>query len=196
MKKLNLAVVAVAAMLAMPLAPATAADGPHVAPIKEYVTANVLPWLSDPVVVNAIKAQNEKNASLGQADIDKLDKQWRAEVDAGSKPMIDGVMGNELSKFLAQKKEASGGLITEAFVMDDKGLNVGQSDVTSDYWQGDEAKFSETFPKGPGAVHVGEIERDESTMTYQVQISRTLTDPDSGEPIGAATFGVDAEALF
>lgn len=194
MKKLNLAVVAVAAMLAMPLAPATAADGPHVAPIKEYVTANVLPWLSDPVVVNAIKAQNEKNASLGQADIDKLDKQWRAEVDAGSKPMIDGVMGNELSKFLAQKKEASGGLITEAFVMDDKGLNVGQSDVTSDYWQGDEAKWKETYAVGPDAVFVDEIEKDESTQQLQSQVSVSIKD-ESGKAIGAITLGVNVDAL-
>ncbi|MGE0845250.1 MAG: hypothetical protein AB7L41_03215 [Flavobacteriaceae bacterium] len=194
MKKLNLAVVAVAAMLAMPLAPATAADGPHVAPIKEYVTANVLPWLSDPVVVNAIKAQNEKNASLGQADIDKLDKQWRAEVDAGSKPMIDGVMGNELSKFLAQKKEASGGLITEAFVMDDKGLNVGQSDVTSDYWQGDEAKWKETYAVGPDAIFVDEIEKDESTQQLQSQVSVSIKD-ESGKAIGAITLGVNVDAL-
>ncbi len=39
--------------------------------------------------------------------------------------------------------------MTEVFVMDARGLNVAASDVTSDYWQGDEEKFSETFPKGP-----------------------------------------------
>ena len=145
-------------------------------------------------LVAAIKAQNEKNASLGQADIDKLDKQWRAEVDAGSKPMIDGVMGNELSKFLAQKKEASGGLITEAFVMDDKGLNVGQSDVTSDYWQGDEDKFRKSFGAGHGALFIDPPERDESTQILQCQASMTVVD-ETGRPIGAITVGVNLDQL-
>jgi hypothetical protein len=45
-------------------------------------------------------------------------------------------------------------MITEMFVMDAKGLNVGQSDVTSDYWQGDEAKWQKTYGAGPGVVFV------------------------------------------
>ena len=36
---------------------------------------------------------------------------------------------------------------------DNKGLNVGQSDVTSDYWQGDEAKWKKSYKMGAGAVH-------------------------------------------
>ena len=42
---------------------AHAAEDAHVGPIKEYVNANVVNWLSDPVVVSAIKAQNDKTAS-------------------------------------------------------------------------------------------------------------------------------------
>jgi serine/threonine protein kinase len=51
--------------------------------------------------------------------------------------LIDSLLKNELSAFLAKKKAESKGLLTEIFVMDNKGLNVGQSDVTSDYgWPG------------------------------------------------------------
>src|SRR3546814_5525775 len=70
-----------------------------------------------------------------------MDKDWRAQTDASSKPMIDAVMGSSLSKYLRQQQEATQGTATEIFVMDNRGLNVGQSEVTSDYWQGDEAKF-------------------------------------------------------
>ena len=87
-------------------------------------------------------------------------------------------------------------MITEVIVMDAKGLNVAASGATSDYWQGDEAKYQETYPKGPGAVHFGEVEFDESSQTYQAQISITVTDPDTGRPIGAMTVGVDAEVLL
>jgi hypothetical protein len=92
-------------------------------------------------------------------------------------------------------QEESGGLFTEIFAMDAKGLNAAQSVVTSDYWQGDEAKFSESFGIGPDAVHLGEIEQDESTQTFQSQVSITITDPATGAPIGAITAGIDLASL-
>ena len=172
-----------------------AAEDAQVAPIKAYVAEKVLPWLSDPAVIDALKAQNAKSAALTQPDIDKLDKQWRAEVDAPAKPLIDSVLGNSLSAFLKAKKEESKGLITEAFVTDDKGLNVGQSDVTSDYWQGDEAKWQKSFMVGPDAVFVDAIEKDESTQTLQSQVSVSIKDPATGKAIGAVTMGINVDAL-
>jgi hypothetical protein len=167
----------------------------HVGPITEYVKANVATWLSDPVVIGAINEQNAAHAGLSQADIDTLDKQWRAEVDAGSKPMIDKVLGNALSTFLAAKQAEAGGMITEAFVTDNKGLNVGQSDITSDYWQGDEAKWQKSFGAGAGAIFVDDVEKDESTQTLQSQVSVAISDPATGQAIGAITLGIDVEGL-
>ncbi|MBA5775986.1 hypothetical protein H2509_02460 [Stappia sp. F7233] len=151
--------------------------------------------VSDPQVIAAIKAQNAETSGYDQANIDALDKQWRAEIDKSNKPLIDKTLGNALSGHLHEIKERGGGLYTEIFVMDAKGLNVGQSDITSDYWQGDEAKWQETFLIGKGATHIGDVELDESTQSYQSQLSVAITDPDSGEVIGAATFGVNIELL-
>lgn len=167
----------------------------HVGPITDYVKANIETWLSDPVVIGAINEQNAAHGSLSQADIDALDKQWRAEVEAGSKPLIDKVLGNALSKFLAAKQTEAGGMITEAFVMDNKGLNVGQSEITSDYWQGDEAKWQKSFGAGAGAIFVDEVEKDESTQTLQSQVSVAISDPATGQAIGAITLGIDVEGL-
>ena len=50
--------------------------------------------------------------------------------------------------------------------------------------------------KGPDAVHVSEVEFDESSQTYQMQVSMSVTDPASGAVIGAVTFGLDAQAFF
>ncbi len=186
---------ALMAGLATPMAGAMAEEA-YVAPIKAYIEQNVQPWLSDPVVISAIKAQNEAHAGLSQADIDAKDKEWRAAVDGGDRAMIDGVLANALSTFLKQKQQESGDVITEVFVMDEHGLNVAASDVTSDMWQGDEAKFQDTYGKGAGSVHISEVELDESTQRYQGQISLTITDPDTGAPIGAITVGVDAESLL
>lgn len=163
--------------------------------IRAYVDGNVKPWLADPAVVDAVKAQNEKTGGLSAGDIDALDKQWRSEAEAGSGPLVDDLMGRSLSKFLAEKKSASDGLVTEIFVMDAKGLNVGQSDITSDYMQGDEAKWQQTYGVGPDAVFVDEVEFDESTQSFQSQVSVTIADPASGEAIGAVTIGLSVEKL-
>ena len=178
------------------IAPMSAmAQDAHVAPIKEFVSSSIQPWLSDPVVINAVKEQNAKHADLTQADIDKLDLAWRAEVTTANRPLVDDLLGREISKFLAAKQDESQGMITEMFVMDNKGLNVGQSEVTSDYWQGDEAKWQNTFGAGPDMVYVDGVETDESTQALQSQASVTITDPDTGAPIGAITIGINLDML-
>jgi hypothetical protein len=146
-------------------------------------------------LISAIQAQNAVSASYDQAKIDALDTQWRAEVGAASKPLIDATLGNAASQYLAGVQEASGGKYTEIFAMDAKGLNVAQSTLTSDYWQGDEDKFTMSFGAGKDAVHLGEIEQDESTQIFQSQVSVPITDPATGEVIGAITVGVDVSML-
>ena len=79
--------------------------------------------------------------------------------------------------------------------MDNKGLNVGQSDVTSDYWQGDEAKWKKTFLVGPDAVFIDKVEEDESTQQFQSQVSLSIVDPTTKNVIGAVTIGIDVEVL-
>jgi hypothetical protein len=189
----SLRAAALFAALLLPV-PASADDAP-LKEVEAYVKSNLVSWLNDKTVIAAVKAQNTKHESLAQADIDKLDKDWRAQVDAAQKPLIDSVLKNELSVFLAKKKEESKGVITEVFVMDDKGLNVGQSDITSDYWQGDEAKWQKTYKVGPDAVFLDKMEKDESTQTLQMQVSVSIKDPETGKVIGAATFGINVDEL-
>lgn len=177
------------------LTPAVQAEDAHVAPVKKFISQSVESWLSDPVVVGAIKEQNAKTSGLDQAAIRKLDKTWRAQATASEQPFVKEVLARELSKYLMEKKEDSRGRITEIFVMDARGLNVGQSDVTSDYWQGDESKWQKTYGSGPGMVFVDEVEEDESTQALQSQASVTISDPESGEPIGAITVGINLDML-
>ncbi|MBO3759987.1 hypothetical protein [Ciceribacter sp. L1K22] len=192
MKKVLTSVIALCAFAAT--GGLASAEEAHVAPVTAYVQENVVPWLSDPAVIAAIKAQNEKHAGLSAADIDALDKKWRAEVETSDRPMISEVLGNDLSKMLQEKQAASEGTISELFVMDNKGLNVGQSDVTSDYWQGDEDKFNKSFGAGKDAIFVDAVEKDESTQALQSQASVTISD-ESGAPIGAITIGINMDAL-
>lgn len=171
-----------------------AQDNEYTAPLTELANSKLKAIAQDPAVVAAVEAQNAMTAAYDQAKIDALDTQWRAEVSAAAKPLIDATLGTDASKFLVSVQDDSAGLFTEIFVMDAKGLNVAQSTVTSDYWQGDEDKWQQTFAVGAGAVHLGEIEQDESTQAFQSQVSITVVDA-AGNPIGAITAGVDLAAL-
>ena len=176
-------------------APAPAQDNEYTAPLTELANGKLRDIANNQMLVSAIVAQNQQTTGYDQAKIDELDKQWRAEVDAADKPLINATLGTEASQYLSKVQAESAGLFTEIFATDAKGLNVAQSTITSDYWQGDEDKFSKSFGVGADAVFLGEIEQDESTQAYQSQVSITITDPATGAPIGSITAGVDLSSL-
>ncbi|MGQ9370193.1 hypothetical protein [Azospirillum sp. ST 5-10] len=167
----------------------------HAQEIGDDLLASFRTLVTKPVVLIALRAQNERHAALDQATIDALDARWRQEAKAAEQPLIAQLMGSPLSNYLIKVKAESNGLITEAFVIDNRGLNVGQSSVTSDYWQGDEAKFQKTFLAGPDAVNHGDVEVSGETGTRRQQVDFTIVDPDTGRPVGAATFEVDLDEL-
>ncbi|GMG81896.1 hypothetical protein LNKW23_11090 [Paralimibaculum aggregatum] len=161
--------------------------------LEALVDSDIRAVVQDPVLIAAIRAQNAETAGLTETEILARDQDWRAQVGTAETPLINRVLSGPAAEHLRAAAEASGGLFTEIFAMDAVGLNVAASGVTSDYWQGDEAKWQETFPTG--AAHIGEIELDESTQAYQAQVSVVVRDPETGSPIGAATFGVNVELL-
>jgi hypothetical protein len=185
-----------AAVAAVALTGAAQADDAEIkAKAQAFSETEIKKWAADPDIVAAIAAANAERAAYDQAKLDELDKQWRAEVGAAAHPLIDATTANPASAKLKAICEGQGGLVSEAFVMDAKGLNVGMCDATSDYWQGDEDKWQKTFSAGPGAVFVDDVEQDESTQKFQVQTSVTVVDA-SGAAIGAMTVGLDAESLM
>lgn len=158
---------------------------------NEFITPAVIEsvgeWLSNPIVSLSINAQNDLRGALSQADIDALDTQWRAEREADDKPLISATLSAPLSIYLLRVQANSLGLYPEIFVMDANGLNVGQSAITGDYWQGDEDKFQKTFPGGPNTVFIDAAEWDEDRKIWRAQLNMSVTDPETGKVIGAAT---------
>ena len=175
------------------LVTSTAFAGGLTPELKEKFSSQVKEIAQNPAVIAAVKSQNTVHAGLSQDDILALDKKWRAEVTAANQPTVEKVLKNSTSDELRRVKNARGGAITEIFVTDNKGLNVAASDVTSDYYQGDEAKFTEVFNKTADTVHFGDVEEDESTQTFQVQVSANVTE--NGQKIGTVTVGLSADEL-
>ncbi|KQB97373.1 hypothetical protein AL073_09420 [Loktanella sp. 1ANDIMAR09] len=171
-------------------------DGVYRVPLEAYAREELSKWLTNQDLIAALKAQNAQHDGLSEDDILVLDQQWRAEASAGNGPLVDKLLTSPVSSWLLEQQDATAGFVTEVFVMDNKGLNVAQSVVTSDYWQGDEAKWQETYSVGPDALHISEVEFDDSTGFYQSQGSMSITDPETGEVIGAVTFGINVQSLM
>lgn len=161
--------------------------------VLQYARTDLQEWISDPVLIFAIKEQNSLFVSLNETEIASMDKQW---IDGGSRGlMVLEMLDRQASIIARDRREKAGGVITEIIVMDQYGLNVAISDRTSDFYQGDEAKYKETYLLGPNAVHISELEFDDSTQQVQTQVSLTVIDPEGGAPIGAVTLGVRVDKL-
>ncbi|MBU1168235.1 MAG: PDC sensor domain-containing protein [Proteobacteria bacterium] len=143
---------------------------------------------SDPVIVDAVKQENAKGKTLDQ--VKKTDETWKATagISDSMKAIMDSECGKHVRSIQAQKP-----FYAEIFVMDNLGGNVAMTDKTSDYWQGDEAKFINSFNKGAGAVFIDDVEFDESSQSYLVQVSVPVKDGDKA--IGAITFGIDVDKV-
>jgi hypothetical protein len=142
----------------------------------------------DPVIVAAVRAQNAKKATL--AEIQEVDRAWMANsgVDARMKQLMSNSCAEHLKSFLEAHPAYS-----ESFAMDNQGANVCMTDKTSDYWQGDEAKWQKSFAGGKGAVFVDKAKYDTSAKALLAQISVPVMD--GGVAIGAITVGVNLKQL-
>jgi len=141
-----------------------------------------------PVIVAAVKQANAEHKTLDE--IKARDQAWR---DApGITAFMQAMLMSKCGLYLQQLRQSSA-FYAEIFVMDNQGANVCMTDKTSDYWQGDEAKFQQSFLNGVGAIHIGEIAFDDSTHTYLVQVSVPVKAGDA--VIGAITFGIDVEEI-
>lgn len=174
--------------LVLSLGTAVSASNEHESKAKALVP-ELKKIIETPEVILAIKEQNLRNKNLTLEEIKLLDKRW-AEKDG---ELISSTINNKVSKYLKQLLVEGKGLYNEIFIMDNKGLNVGQSGETSDYWQGDEEKWQKTFLVGKDAVHVSKIEYDDSSKAFQFQLSFSIVDGD--DIIGAVTFGVNWNIL-
>jgi hypothetical protein len=145
-------------------------------------------WGENPTLVAAVKEQNAKQQTLDA--IKSRDATWRktSGIDDFMKPLMENEAAKELIRL-----EKSKPYYFELFLMDNQGANVAMTNKTSDYWQGDEDKFSKSFNGGNGAVHIGEVEFDESAQAYLVQVSVPVME--DGSAIGALTIGVNIDIL-
>jgi hypothetical protein len=161
--------------------------------IEELVTSEMKIWANKDIIVNAIKSQNDKNKDISIADMKILDNKWTGEKRMLKRPLAIKVLSTELSGFLKTIQDESDGLYTEIIVMDNKGMNVGQSVMSQNYWQGDQPKWEKIFPTKSYSTYISDLHFDDNTELFQVEVSFLLMSDE--EPIGVVYAGIDVERL-
>ena len=143
---------------------------------------------TDKAILEFVRAQNAKKVPL--AEIQRIDKEWIA---GGEKALVEKLTANpcveRLRTFLVPADRFG-----EAFVMDDQGALVCTTERTSDYWQGDEEKWTQSFNRGVGGIFIDRPRFDESEKETIAQISFPVMD--NGKAIGAIMIGIKAEVLL
>lgn len=184
MKRPMLTTIALGAVMLSTAAYAEEAPGS----VVELANTTLAAMGTDPAIVKAVRDQNSLKRSL--ADIKKMDEQWKS--TPGIADFMKDYLENDCALMLRDMQNSTP-YYAEIFVMDNQGANVCQTDKTSDYWQGDEAKFEKSYAGGKGRVFVDEVEFDDSSQAYLVQVSVPVMD--GGKAIGAISFGIDLDRI-
>jgi ABC-type amino acid transport substrate-binding protein len=162
---------------------------------QEAIQKIITPWLkkirTNIELLAAVMQQNIGNRNISVSQLKKIDAQWQLAFNAGNSNFPKAVVNQMASHLLGQFSASSKDLLAEIIVMDERGYNVAVSAMTSDYWQGDEEKFTQVFDKPAQTLFFDKIQYDASSKRFQVQVSAPLLNPQTQKSIGAVTVGVD-----
>jgi hypothetical protein len=142
----------------------------------------------NPLLIRAVRQQNASD--LTPEEIARRDKAWRATKELT--PFKLSLQTSAAGRFLRAQVQRSTSF-NEAFLTDNQGANVAAFPATSDYWQGDEDKWSNSFNGSNGQIFLGALKLDESTNTVAAQVSAPVLD--RGKTIGVLVVGVTIDYL-
>ena len=129
----------------------------------------IVGWAADDRLLAAAQAQSAQRT--GMERILDLDRRWQAGEDPDG--LATALGRNDCAQALLAILAANPGY-AEAFVTDSRGALVCMTKRTSDYWQGDEEKWTRAWAAGKGAVFVSAVEHDESAGADLLHISVPL----------------------
>ena len=139
-------------------------------------------WAADPVIVNAVKAQN---ASLPPESAAMTQDKWKdlSKMD----PFVRSFDKNAAGAFLKSKKNDA---IIRAFLSDAAGLKVAFTAKTLSWSHKGDPKHETPMT---GKTWQGPLEQDKASGLEQIQISVPVLDGD--KPIGSLVVGLSVSKL-
>jgi len=130
----------------------------------------------DEAMIQFVAAKNQKAET--PAEIQQHDAKWKSGGDAAlRKELQNSPCAQRLRELIKNDP-----FVLEAILMDRQGANVCITHDTSDYWQGDEAKWIKPVTEHQEA-YVDDPAFDDSTQAYAIQMSVPVVQ--GGTTIGA-----------
>lgn len=139
--------------------------------------------LKSPDIVEFTKRLPARNVALSGDEIRKFDQDW-----ATAQPndeLLSKVSDNQCSKHLLTFQHDNP-VFAEIFITDTNGLNICQTNKTSDYYQADEDWWKEGYREGLGQAGFGSIEFDKSAGMEAIPLHIPIYDPQTHQVLGLA----------
>jgi hypothetical protein len=210
--------IGVAIVLSIGQARLKQAQGERLAEMAEYMAASVDAYVFRSILDAAVLArvpEIREAAARGNAQrFDERaslerDRQWLADPAAAAEQFA--VLESAASHFLADLTRHDS-VKREILVTDRHGRLVAASNVTSDYFQADEAWWRQAFDDGRGRISLTDVRHDASAGVYAFDIAVPVSGPDGNgvagvmkivadsremlTGIGGVEFGATAEAML
>ncbi|MEP1217045.1 MAG: transporter substrate-binding domain-containing protein [Marinobacter sp.] len=132
-------------------------------------------------------------------DVLTFDAKWQALAPATTPELAKAILELPGSRTLHAWKLTHRDTVTEALLTNNLGTLVAMSQLASDYWQGDEPKFTHVVENtlagstGVEAMYLSDIRYDASTSRFQVTVSAPVGPVSDGLPKGVVILGLDIE---
>jgi hypothetical protein len=123
----------------------------------------------------------------------ELDREWQKDGAAVAARL--GILTSPPSQFLTGlvKNDST---YREVMVTDRYGRLVAASNITSDYFQGDEDWWRRAFDNGRGRISVTDVSRDESANVYAFEIAVPVLNPQGNDVVGIMKVVADSREML
>jgi hypothetical protein len=179
-----------------------ASEGARLSQMAEYIAGTVDAYVFRSILDTAVLARVpdiRQAAAAGNAQpFDEraaleLDRKWRADSAGVSRQLP--LLNSAASRFLSDLTH-NDSVKREILVTDRHGRLVAASNITSDYFQGDEQWWQEAFGGGRGRVSVTDVRRDESAGVYAFEIAVPVPAPSGDEVAGVMKVVMDSREML
>ncbi|MDO8834317.1 MAG: cache domain-containing protein [Vicinamibacterales bacterium] len=200
----SLPLMAVAAALVLGVGQAQLRDsyGLQLTQVAEHIAAGIDTYMYRRILDVGVLAKvpgihDVAAASTAPLDPDKvraIEKEWDSARVATAQRL--GVLDSPVAAYLRDITEHDR-IYREIFVTDRAGRLVATSNVTTDYYQADEAWWQEAFDDGVrGRVSVGDVGWDESAKAFVIEIGMPITLSADSQFVGILKVMADAREML
>jgi hypothetical protein len=175
----------------------------ELAQIAEYIASSTDAYVFRRIVDVAViarvaeirrAAQDGSREAFDQATTDLQDQEWQREHRPPA--ALAGLLTTSASRFVADVVKQDP-LYREVIVTDRHGRLVAASQITTDYFQGDEGWWTQALDDGRrGRIFVSDVRRDESAGVYAFDIAVPIVSPDNDDIVGVMKVVASSQELL